>query len=115
MNLLPLRRGLPSHFVFSNGGLVAKHLVIGENVPQAFLPGVIKWGLHKLKSTHSTPRSESRGTLRLVLSGAEPRFKNRDLAPSAVEGINEIIFLTNLDWVSYFFLKIPSPLNPLNQ
>ena len=78
MNLLPLRGGLPSHFVFSKGGLVTKHLMIGENAPQALLPGVVQRGRSQIE-------------------------------------IDEVVFLTKLDWVSYFFLKIPSPLNPLNQ
>jgi len=29
--------------------------------------------------------------------------------------IDEVVFLTKLDWVSYFFLKTASPLNPLSQ
>jgi hypothetical protein len=36
MNLLPLRGGLPSHFVFSNGGLVAKHLMIAKSARLRF-------------------------------------------------------------------------------
>jgi len=36
MNLLPLRGGLPSHFVFSNGGLVAKHLMIANSARLRF-------------------------------------------------------------------------------